>query len=267
VWTAGVVATLLARPGGLAFLRVASLAVAFASAVVVVMVATSGPCVCARATAHSPAPVAVALAAANGFGLVGVAFAPSFATWAVNGPAYPNERRFLLATPAWVLLGPLPAAWVVLVGGPAAAVTLLAGGRWLAGGGVAAVAAPAAFVAGRAVYGLARRWVVFVPAGLVLHDPITLADPVLFRREVIERLGPAAPDSDSLDLSVNALGLALELVLTEKVPLVIKRRGGRTIESGASARLLFTPTRPGAVLAEAAKRRIAIGAPSDDPGV
>ena len=94
----------------------------------------------------------------------------------------------------------------------------------------------------------------FVPAGVVLHDPLSLADPVLFPRNVIESLQAAPADSDSLDLTQGALGLAVELVLIEKVPMV--RRVGGHDEAGASVRLLFTPTRPGRVLAEADRRRV-----------
>ena len=53
--------------------------------------------------------------------------------------------------------------------------------------------------------------------------------------------------SDSLDLTQRAPGLALELVLWEKVSLVLVRPGRLAGDSGSSARLLFTPTRPGLV--------------------
>jgi hypothetical protein len=106
---------------------------------------------------------------------------------------------------------------------------------------------------------LSRRWLVFVPAGVVLHDPLSLEDPVLFQRKVIERLGPAPAGTDALDLTQGAAGLALELVLTEKVPMVRIRPGRRRGDAGASALLMFTPSRPGAVLAEARRRRLPVG--------
>jgi hypothetical protein len=100
--------------------------------------------------------------------------------------------------------------------------------------------------------------VVFVPAGLVLHDPLSLADPVLFQRRTIETLRAAPAGTDSLDLTQRAAGLPVELILLEKVPLVLVKPGDRFGESGSSARLLFTPTRPGAVLADAAARRLPV---------
>ena len=79
---------------------------------------------------------------------------------------------------------------------------------------LAVVGVPAAAIASRALHGLARRWVVFVPAGLVLHDLHAMVDPVLFPRSSIRRLGPAPTDpGDAVDLTQRALGLALELEL------------------------------------------------------
>jgi hypothetical protein len=45
------------------------------------------------------------------------------------------------------------------------------------------------------------------------------------------------------------------------VPMVLARPGNRAGESGSSDRLLFTPTRPGQVLAEAKQRRIYVAIP------
>ena len=86
---------------------------------------------------------------------------------------------------------------------------------------------------------------------------MSLQEPVLFRRQVVESLGPAVAGTDSLDLTHGAIGLALDLRLLEKVPMVrIDRRSRR--EDGASARLLVTPTRAGRVLAYASDHRIRV---------
>lgn len=191
--------------------------------------------------------------------LLAVVFSAELGGWFVNGPAYPNERRFALRPPGPLLFGPVPLAWALTVGVPAAGVLLVASGDRVAGGIVLAVGAVLAFVLLRALHGLAHRWVVFVPAGLVLHDPLALVDPVLFRRKEIEVLRPAPADTDSLDLTKGALGLALELVLLEKVPMALTKPGTAIGEQGASGRLLFTPSRPGRVLAEARARRLPVG--------
>jgi hypothetical protein len=189
-------------------------------------------------------------------------FLPATARLFINGPAYPNERRFPLGVPGALLLGPLELTWALTVGLPAAAVLLLADRRWLLGAVATAMTVAAVIVLGRALHGLSERWVVFVPGGLVLRDQLSLEDPVLFQRQLIERLGPAAADTDSLDLTQRAFGLALELVLTEKVPMV-RIEARKPGQSGASARLLFTPTRPGAVLAMARQRHLPVSLPAD----
>jgi hypothetical protein len=234
LWALALVATLVPHPIGLTALRVAA----------------PGAVACAFAGRVTVLSLGGATAAAA------LAFLPETGLWFVNGPAYPNERRFPLRAPGPLLLGPLELAWALIVGPVAAGALLVAGGRWALGGALLGIGAPVAAVLLRSMHGLSRRWLVFVPAGVVLHDPLSLADPVLFERRVVESLHPAPAGSDSLDLTQKAFGLALELTLREKVPMVLVTPGNRSGEAGASARLLFTPTRPGAVLAEAASRRI-----------
>ncbi|HUR18372.1 MAG TPA: hypothetical protein VMZ51_05465 [Acidimicrobiales bacterium] len=240
-WAVVVTATLVAHPIALTVLRT----VAPAAVVASVVAALDG----------HPSPPAVG---STGLVLVMVFLAETGARY-VNGPAYPDERRLPLRVPGPLLLGILPLAWSLAVGLPVGVALLLACRRWVVGGALAVIGLPVAGLLLAAVNNLSRRWVVFVPAGLVLHDPIALADPVLFRRQIIEVLRPAPAGTDSLDLTQRAPGLTLELVLTEKVPMMLMRPGTRVGEPGSSARLLFTPTRPGEVLKEAAARRIATG--------
>jgi hypothetical protein len=242
VWAVVLSASLVLHPIGLTALRMASPA----AVVVGVWGAVVG---------HHLAGLAIGTSVAA----LLLAFAPETGRVFVNGPAYPNERRYPLRVPGALLLGPLYLAWAIAVGAPAAGGLLLADRHWIAGGIVLLLSLPTAIVLTRALHGLSRRWIVFVPAGIVVHDPMTLADPVLFVRQLIETFGPAAADTDSLDLTQRSPGLALELILREKVDMTLVRAGRRGGEMGASARLLVTPSRPGAVLAEARARRIRVG--------
>jgi hypothetical protein len=244
-WAAVLVGTLVPYPLGLTALRLAAPA---AAAAAVAAAVTGRP----SALASVSAVVVTCLAAV-------LAMAPPTGALYVNGPAYPNERRYPLRPPGPLLLGPIEASWAVVVSAPTAGILLLAAKSWVAGAVVLLVGLPAAGVLARSLHGLSRRWLVFVPAGVVLHDPISLLDPVLFPRQTIEALRPAPADTDSLDLTQGALGLTLELVLTEKVPMTRARPGRTGGEHGSSARLLFTPTRPGQVLAEASRRRVPVG--------
>lgn len=240
VWAVALVATLVPHPVSLTMVRVVAPAVLAVAAWCAIDGAVS------------------ALALVSSLVVLAVAFAAETGVVFVNGPAYPNERRFPLRAPGPVLLGTVQLAWAVAVGAPVAAVLLLALERWVAGGVALVVGVPLAVVAWRALHALSRRWFVFVPAGVVLHDTHALLDPVLFQRKVVEALRLAPADTDSLDLTKGAPGLAVELVLREKVPMVLTVPGRRGGESGSSARLLFSPTRPGAVLTEAAARRLPV---------
>ena len=181
---------------------------------------------------------------------------PEVAEAFADGSSYGDERRMLLRTPAPLLLGPIPLAWAVAVAGPVAGPLLLAAHQWVAGAAVLLVGGALSLGAVRALHGLARRWVVLVPAGLVLHDLQAMGDPVLVPRASVAALRPATgPAGDVVDLTLGAFGLALQLDLREPLELA-PRRGRRALELVATRHLRFAPARPGALLAEAARRRI-----------
>lgn len=240
VWLVVLVATLVPHPVSLTVVRCAA------------------PGATAAALAAALEGEGGALAVSTTALALGAALLPETGTAFVNGPAYPDERRFLLRAPAPLLVGVLGVVWALAVAPPVAGPLLLAARQWVAGIAVAALGGPLSFVLFRAIHGLSRRWLVFVPAGVVLHDHMALADPVLFRRQVVARLGPAPADTDALDLTQAAPGLGLELALTEEVPLVRSRPGQRLGEATTASRLLFTPTRPGAVLREAEARGLPV---------
>ena len=237
-WSVGVGATLILHPVGLTALRLlapAALAATLAAAI----------------DGHASA-LAVGWAAVT----CGWALSPGFGLLCVNGPAYANERRFLLRAPGPLLFGPLLVVWALTVAGLCAGPLLLAGRRWVPGALAALVGIPLAVLLMRSLHNLSRRWVVFVPAGMVLHDPVTVREPLLFRRQDVVVLSPAPASSEALDLTQRAPGLALELVLEKPYALTLMKPGqklGRAVETN---RLLFTPTRPGAVIEEAGRRRI-----------
>jgi hypothetical protein len=243
-WAAVLPALLVPRPIGLTVVRV---------------VAPCAP-IAALLAALDDGAGPVAAGAALGTTLLAAALALSAETgWTfVNGAAYGDEVRHLLRAPGALLMGPIPLAWAVLVAGATAGPLLLADRRWVLGGLLTAAGLPAAAILARALDRLTRRWAVFVPAGMVLHDAMSLTDPVLFTRASVRRLGPAPSDSGALDLTQRAPGLALELSLHEAASMfvAVPRQPAQAVHARA---LLFTPSRPGAVLAEAGRRRLPVG--------
>jgi hypothetical protein len=223
------------------------------------LVRLGGP---AAAVAALGALVATGASAATVVGLVAglvallVCLAPETAEVFVDGSSYGDERRMPLRTPAALLAGPAELAWAVVVAGVAAGPLLLAARQWLAGAAALAVGLPLARVAVRSLHALSRRWLVFVPAGLVVHDPLALAEPILLARTALRRLGPAPADSDALDLTGGAWGLALEARLVGPITLTRLAPRRAPVEVADVTALLVTPSRPGRVLEEARRRRI-----------
>ncbi len=244
-WAVGLVATLVPHPLSLTAVR---------------LLAPAGVAVAVGAAASNrPSAVAGAVAVAVTLLVAVLVYLPETGTMFVNGAAYPNERRYLLRVPGPLVFGPLEFAWALIVAAPAIGGLLIGARHWVLGPVILVLAVGPAVLAARSVHGLSRRWVVFVPAGFVLHDPVGLADPVLFERQGIASVYPAPVETDALDLTQRAFGLALELALKDPVTLAISRPGNRTGEPKSPSRVLFTPTRPGAVLSTAAERRIPVG--------
>jgi hypothetical protein len=239
-WAAVLVATLVPTTVSLTTLRVA--APAGVVAAMAAIVADGG-------SAATVVGLAGALVAAL------VAFWPGTGEAFVAGSSYGDERRMPLRVPGPLLAGPLVLVWAAAAGGVAAGPLLLAAQQWIAGAAVLAVGLPVAVVAIRSLHTLARRWLVFVPNGMVVHDPLALAEPVLLRRTDVRSFGPAPADTAALDLTRGALGLALEVTLAPPVLLVLAGGGRQGVsEATTAAALLVAPTRPGAVLAEARRR-------------
>lgn len=195
------------------------------------------------------------------------AFLPSTSATFVNGSSYGEEIRLPLRIPGPLLLGPVQGAWLVTLVGGAMGPLLLAAKQWVLGGLLVVVGGPAVLWGVRALHTLSRRWTVFVPGGLVVHDPLALVYPVLLRRGTIASLGLAPADTQALDITGGALGLAVEARLQRPVPLVLasgsRRRRSKAAGPASSAAevqqadaLLFTPTRPGAFLRTARARKL-----------
>lgn len=182
---------------------------------------------------------------------------PALADRFVDGVSYGSERRFVLRPPGPVLLGLLVPTWAVTVAGLTAGPLLLLDERWTAGAVLIVVGYPLAFVASRALHQLTRRFLVFVPNGVVVHDATVLREPVLFTSREIAGIGPALAETTATDLTSAALGLALELRLAAPASVALVT-GRTTTEEHDIRALLVAPSRPAAVLRLARERGLRI---------
>lgn len=244
-WTAVLVALLVPRGSSLTVVRVG---VPGALVLAAWAVGLGG------ADVGGPAGVAALVVTAVATAL---ALAPATSDAFVTGSAYGAERRFALRCPPTLAVLAV-VTWVAVAAGAVAGPLLLAAERWLAGAVVLVVGAAVVVLGGRSLHQLARRWVVFVPSGLVVHDPVARPDSVMAPRPLIESLGPAPDHDDVVDLTLGASGLGLVLVTSEPLPVTV-RHGRDQLGTEPATRVVFTPSRPGAVLAEAGSRRIPVG--------
>jgi len=217
-----------------------------------------GVTVLAVAAGNSSAVVAT-LAIVVTAGACVLAVRGEFQRVCAQGAAYGDEERFPLKVPPAIAFLMLPLAIAVIGFGLATGPLLLADGRWL-GGLATAIGFPLAAVSIRLVHQLARRWVVLVPAGIVIADPLTLTDPVLFVRERVQGIGPAdpgrRPPADALDLRLGAAFGSCALLLTDEADVMQRVRGrGVSVRAGL---LLVTPTASARLLERAGKRRLPV---------
>jgi hypothetical protein len=175
----------------------------------------------------------------------------------VDAASYGDERRFTLKAPAFVLVT-APVVWVLMTVPLAAGALLLAARTWVPGGVLVVLGGGAAFLGARILHRLSLRWLVVVPAGVTLVDPLALTQPSLFAARQMTRVGPAHVGTTALDLTAGAPGLVLQLdtsPATEVVPVVGR---GATADVVQAAAVLVCPSRPGAVLAELEARGLPV---------
>lgn len=197
--------------------------------------------------------IEVLIAQVGSLVVAAVCFLPNVGDLMINGSSYGAERRLALRPPAGALLGPIQFAWLACVVGLVTGPLLLASERWLLGAIATIAGVGLVYRGGQGLHQLSKRWVVFVPVGFVIHDYYVLAESILLQRKTITELGPApAEPAAAADLSGGALGLALQVSLTEAIPIAIKNK--RQVESMKTPKLIFTPSLPGKLLAEARVR-------------
>ncbi len=186
---------------------------------------------------------------------------PTVSFACVNGVAYGDERRYPLRTPPALWLGPLPLAPLLVAAGSAAGPLLLADGRIGIGIAALVVGLAVAVLAARSLDSLSRRFAVLVPAGLVVVDPMTLADPVLFLRERIESLRTMSRRERAgaaLDLRLGARSGSVAMTLDRATEVLRTRRGLRGAETANATAICFATVYSVELLATAAARRIRV---------
>ena len=168
----------------------------------------------------------------------------------VQASAYGDERRAPLRVPA-AFLPPIVLSGVLWTAAVVGGLVVVAGGRWIAAAAVGAVATVLTAVLMPRWDRFSRRWLVVVPAGVVIHDPVVLGETAMVPHAQIAEAGLATVGTEALDLSGPAAGHLVELAFTEPALVVVRPGLGALADGGAVhvRSLLLAPTRPGAALA------------------
>ena len=180
----------------------------------------------------------------------------------VQASAYGDEQRFPLRPPLGYLVASV-VTWTVWVSAVLVAAVAMVSASWLPGVAAGVVTVVGALVLPRRWHQLSRRWLVTVPAGLVVHDPVVLGETLMVPTANVTglRLVKVGPDRamDAADLTGPTAAVGVEVTLTEAATALFAPRPG--LPKGRAIHVLafvVAPSRPGAVLADARRRRLPV---------
>jgi hypothetical protein len=176
----------------------------------------------------------------------------------VQASAYGDEERFPLRFPVGAGLAAI-VAWALWAPAMIAGPLLLAARSWIAGAVLCVLAVGGVVFLGPRWHRLSMRWFVLVPAGVVVRDPVVLADTFPLRTAQIASIGLATADTEAADLTGPASGYAVEIATTESVTTVFaftpSEPNGRAIHLRS---FLIAPSRPGSALRSANARGLPV---------
>lgn len=203
----------------------------------------------------------VPAAIATGIGILAsiVVLSAEFGRAGVQASAYGDEDRHPLRPPPAYALAAV-VSWGCTVAAAIAGPLLLAAGNWIVGVPVAAAAVALGVFSWPRWHRLTRRWLVLVPAGVVVHDHLVLAETLMLRRQEVAGIRLAPAGTEAADLTGPAGGHAVEILAAEPVTAIFA--GTPRVPRGTVIHLtacLVAPTRPGRALAAAGRRRLPVG--------
>lgn len=169
----------------------------------------------------------------------------------VQASAYGDEERFPLRFPVGAGLAAI-ISWLVWAPASIAGPLLVAARSWFAGVPLCVLAIAGAVLLGPRWHRLSLRWFVLVPAGVVVHDPVVLADTFPLRTAQVASIGLAPADTQAADLTGPASGYAIEVATTESVTAVFAFTPADPNGTAIHLRsFLIAPSRPGRALRSA----------------
>ena len=157
-----------------------------------------------------------------------VCASPVFVDAMVQGGAYGDETRFALRTPLPYVV-PAIIAWAIyttsLVGGS----LLLAAQQYVIGAILLALGLFLSRTIPKRIHRLARRWLVLVPVGVVVHDHLVLHETIMAPSAKIISIVRTAEVGEAADLTGGTIGDRITITLTEADKVVMSAITAKTL--------------------------------------
>jgi hypothetical protein len=119
------------------------------------------------------------------------------------------------------LVAPMLVAWLVSVGLLLATLFALAAEVWWLAGIFAVATAAVGKVVLERMHRFSRRWLVVVPAGLVVHDHLLLAETFMAKATSVTGVIIAAEPGEALDLTAVARGSVIVVQLRDTDDVIL----------------------------------------------
>jgi len=178
-----------------------------------------------------------------------IAFMAETGSYFVQRSAYGDEQRFLLRCPTPMAVVQI-LMWALWISSAIVGSLALVNRAWVAGGVLVVLATVGLALLPQRFHRLSRRWLVRVPAGIVVHDHVLLAETAMFARNAlaaVEITRGAVGDDADLAGGGRAPGLRITLHDFDTVVLAAAadHPGGRAIHVRS---FRIRPSRPGRAL-------------------
>lgn len=186
-----------------------------------------------------------------------IIFSSTFGANHAQAGAYGDEQRFLLRVPVAVIF-PVGIAYLLLVMTVTLTPLWLVDRQWALGAVGLVVSVALLWKVAPRMYQLSRRWLVFVPAGVVVHDPTMLSEVLMLRRGEIVSMALAPAGTKAVDLTGFTRGVPLEVQLAELIDVRLTPFAARILKTTDVLHVqsfLVAPNRAGQALSNALTQR------------
>ena len=157
-----------------------------------------------------------------------VCASPVFVDAMVQGGAYGDETRFALRTPLPYVV-PAVIAWVIYTASLVGGSLLLAAKQYVFGAVLVAIGVFLSRSIPQRLHRLARRWLVLVPVGIVVHDHLVLHETIMAPSAKIMSVVRTSDVGEAADLTGGTFGDRLTITLTEADKVVMSAITAKTL--------------------------------------